>query len=65
MKLNLDLRQLTVIEYKKKTICVRISEEDYADLKAIDDNVSQIVRGLIEQFLDQYKQENRKWTRNK
>jgi len=65
MKLDVNLKQLTTTEVNDKTICLRIPQEDFEDLKAINGNISQVVRGLIEQFLEQYKQENRKWTRNK
>jgi inorganic pyrophosphatase len=65
MKIELNLKQLQTTETNDKTICLRIPQEDFEDLKAINGNVSQVVRGLIEQFLEQYKEANRKWTRNK
>jgi hypothetical protein len=65
MKIELNLKQLQTTETNDKTICLRIPYQDFEELKAINGNVSQVVRGLIEQFLDQYKEANRKWTRNK
>lgn len=65
VKLEVNMKQLTTYEYNDKTICIRIRREDFDALKAINKNISHVVRRLITQFLKQYKTENNKWIKNK
>lgn len=63
MKLNVDLEQLTEKSTNDKTVCVRLPVEDYERLKGFHDNVSQVVRGLISQFIEQVDSSKRKWVK--
>ena len=66
MKLEVSLQQLTEEPITcNKTVCVRIPIEDFNELKDINSNVSQVVRGLISQFLTQINLEKKSWIKSK
>jgi hypothetical protein len=66
MKLNVTLEELTKDKTLcDRTVCVRIPEHDFDRLKEVHTNVSQVVRGLINQFLEKVDEEKRSWIKNK